>query len=60
MPKALDGGVVGREAARVLGVVLQVVNVDVVLGARDEGGQLAVAEHAQPVQSNHITHSLPK
>ena len=36
---------------------LQVGDVDLVLRAADEGGELLAAEHPQPVQPYHVTHA---
>ena len=51
---------VGRVSARVVGVVLQVLHADLVLGPGDQDLQLLVAEHSQPVQSNHVFQAVPK
>lgn len=39
---------------------LEVGDVDLVLGAADEGGELLAAKHAQPVQPDDVTHSGPE
>ena len=36
---------------------LQVGDIDLVLSAADEGGELLAAEHPQPVQPDHVTHA---
>ena len=36
---------------------LKVGDVDLVLRAADEGGELLAAEHPQPVQPDHVTHA---
>ena len=38
---------------------LKVGDVDLVLCAADESGELLAAEHAQPVQPNHVTQPGP-
>ena len=55
-----DGRMVGRVSARVVGVVLQVLHADLVLGPGDQDLQLLVAEHSQPVQSNYVFQSVPR
>ena len=49
---------VGVEAVAVDGVRPQVGDVDLPLRARDEGLQLAVAEHEQPVEVDDVAQSL--
>ena len=38
---------------------LEILDVDLVLGPGDERLQLAVAEHPQPVQPNHVLQTVP-
>ena len=60
IPEVQDGLVLVCEAVAVFRIVLQVVNFDLMIGARDERLQFPITEHSQPVEVDNIRQSLPK